>query len=165
MDWKELKELEINQQIDKFNELIKEHGSITKAAKELGISDSTTRKYFKPLGYSFNGNEYIKNTNTQLEGQTSLVEPANENKEQIDITELEQIVNRLIDKRLETLQQTNNPVEIELSSKCEGDVKYRSFGVYKNILDEFIKYADKHSRYSKVELVSQALILLMDHFK
>jgi len=162
VSWEELKNLGIEQQIDEFNNLIKEHGSITKASKELGISDSTTRKYFKSLGYSFKDGIYAKDTNAQIKGQTSLIEPVRENKPHIDITELEQIVNKLIDKRLEDLQKTNKPTGIELSSECEGDVKYRSYGVYKGISDRFDKYAEKHNRFSKVELISEALLRLMN---
>jgi predicted transcriptional regulator len=176
--WEEFKKLEIDKQIDKFNELIKEHGSIIKAASELGISDSTTRKYFKSHGVTFNGSEYVKNTNTQLEGQTSLVEPVSDNKgilninelseknkSKTDITELEQIVNKLIDKRLEDLKKIEKTGEIELNSECEGEVKYRSFGVYRNVLDKFVKFTDDHPRYNKVELLSHALMLMMELYE
>lgn len=175
MDKEIFLKLSVEKQIEEFNKLIKEHGSITKSAKVLDIPRTTVKSIFIKNGYKFDieSNQYIKNTNTQLEGQTSLIEPVEANKQDsdivktnnlVDITELEQIVNRIIDERLSGLNKTEKS-NIELSSKCDGDVKYRSYGVYKSVSDEFDQYAEKHNLYSKVQLVSQSLIEFMERHK
>lgn len=160
MKWEEFKTLETSKQIEIFNNFIKECGSITKASKQLGRSDKTVRGHLTSLGYRFIDGVYIKNTNTQLEGQTSLIEPVCENKEPIN-EELEQLINRLIDEKLKTKKVDT----IELSSKCEGEVKYRSLGAYKEVLDEFIEYCKNKKPYSQIQLFSQALIEFMEKYK
>lgn len=175
MKREQLDKLSIEEQLEAFNKIIKEQGSLSKAIKATGMPKSTIKSRLDKIGYKYSeeAKQFIKDTNTQLEGQTSFVEPVEANKQDtnivetnnlVDITKLEQIVNRIIDERLSSLNKTEKS-NIELSSKCDGDVKYRSYGVYKSVSDEFDQYAKKHNLYSKVQLVSQALILLMEKYK
>lgn len=174
----QLDKLSIEEQLEAFNKIIKEQGSLSKAIKVTGMPKSTIKSRLDKIGYKYSeeAKQFVKDTNTQLEGQISLIEPTEANKQDnnpvetkessnlVDITELEQIVNRIIDERLSSLNKTEKS-SIELSSKCDGDVKYRSYGVYKSVSDEFDQYAEKHNLYSKVQLVSQSLIEFMERHK
>lgn len=175
MKREQLDKLSIEKQLEVFNKIIKEQGSLNKAIKVTGMPKSTIKSRLEKIGYRYSeeAKQFIKDTNTQIEGQTSLIEPAEaneqdsdaveikENNNLVDITELEQIVNRIIDERLNSLNK-NEKSGIELSSECDGDVKYRSYGIYLTVSDKFDKYSEDHGLYSKVQLVSQALIEFMD---
>jgi dephospho-CoA kinase len=173
----EFDKLSPEEQVKEFNKMYEIHKSIRKVCGEIGIGKSTVKDRFNKIGYySIEGVGYVKGTNAQLEGQTSLVKPVRENKgilninelseknkSKTNITELEQIVNRLIDKRLEDLKKIEKTGEIELN--FEGKTMYRSFGINEDVLNRFNEYAKKHNRFNKVELLSLALNELMDKYK
>lgn len=167
MDRETFDKLNYKQQVIEFNKLYEIHKSIRKTCGEIGIGKTTVRDRFKTINYSFlEGVGYVKDTNNQLEGQTSLIEAVIENKphSEPNILELEQLVSKIVDEKLNKILETKKQSEFELSSRCEGDVKYRSLGVYKEILEEFVEYC-KNKRYSQIELLSQAMLDIMEKFK
>lgn len=161
MKREEFERLSTERQVDIFNKIIEEQGSLNKASKFLNIPKTTIRENFAKHGYIFDSEskKYVKNTNTSLNNKTSPIEPANENKgSDINMLDLEQLVNNLVEKKFKELLK-ENPIQkdIELSSKCEGSVIYRTFGVYDNVLNEVMPWIKKQ-RFTAIEIVSQALL-------
>lgn len=156
MDREEFNKLTVDKQVEEFNKLYLIDGSIKNVALKLGISKNTISSRFKSAGYVVTANGYIKNTNISIKQETLLIEAPRECK--TDIQELEQLVNRLIDKRFK-----KTPNDIELSSMCEGHIKYRSMGYYEDIGEKFIEYCKGKKRYTQIEILSQAMHEFMEN--
>jgi hypothetical protein len=176
----EFDKLSVQKQIIEFNKMYETCKSIRKVCSEIGISKTTIRDRFNKIGYhSIDGVGYVKDTNIPIKNETSLDELISENKQYSNSNilvldkELEEKINALVKKQVhEELEKhfknsdlEKNSTEIVIDDKCQGDIVYASYGVYKDISTEFNSYVKSHKRYSKAELTSQALLEFMENHK
>jgi DNA-binding transcriptional regulator YhcF (GntR family) len=167
MEREEFNKLTVNEQVTEFNKLYKEHKSIKKVASDLGISKNTISSRFTNAGYTiFEGVGYVSNTNTPIYNKTSITEPPSEDKREANREKLKQLVNSMVEEKFNELvnKQPVN-IDIELSSLCDGNIKYRSWGYYENIGEKFIEYCKNKKRYTQIEILSQAMLEFMQNHK
>lgn len=165
MNKEEFNKLDIENQVKEFNNLYKQIKSARKVFGRLGFAKSTLSDRFRNGGYTLVNNiGYVRNTNTPVTTKPIVKKPVDEHKHETNIKELEQVVNSIVTRKIEEALKTrkSNSIEsIELSSKCDGEVKYRAMGAYKEVIDEFVEYC-KGKRYTQIELFSQAMIEFME---
>lgn len=130
--------------------------------------DNSSR--FKKGGYMLNitKNKYILKKSTKEDADMKKVININELFENNDIKELLEMkdkIKALIEwfdsEQAGTIQKDFN---IELD-KFEGEVVNRTFVLYRNILDRYVKFCESHRAYRRQDIFSKALIEFLDRYE
>lgn len=127
--------LSIKNQVNVFNNLLKEFKNIKEVCKVIGISYSTIRDRFHKHNYTFNkfSNEY--------EGKDNYIENTNE---------LENVIEKVI---LDMNKKEINPLINYDKSKYNDKVVLRSFRIHENVLDNFVEYCE-NSNLKQYDVIS-----------
>lgn len=127
--------LSIKNQVNVFNNLLKEFKNIKEVCKVIGISYSTIRDRFNKHNYTFNkfSNEY--------EGKDNYIENTNE---------LENVIEKVI---LNMNKKEINPLINYDKSKYDNKLVLRSFRIHENVLDNFVEYCE-NSNLKQYDVIS-----------
>lgn len=208
MDRKEFDKLDVLEQIDYFNQKLKEVSSISKLCESIGIPSSTVRDRFKRAGFKYDQNKKCYESNTletlsKSDKSNTLVTPSErtektkdiisqednysaENTKLIQANDLKQIsdimnfkndILELIDLKQEIKSTIEAVKKYEFESnvidipelkidfvKMEGSIKNRSFKVYEDILEKFLKFAKKNSNFKQQDLLAQAMVEFVERY-
>lgn len=189
MTWQDLKKLDIEDIVKYINEKLSEKSSLKKIADELGVNESTIRKYvtnkgFKRLGNEFVPNEYICNSEcNQPKKDTKKVD---ENKEITNgvtniFSNAEFKENMLyLNNEAETIKQMlqwfktkddkSNTDVIEIKEGINIDlppsnIKRTTIRINEKVWDLFNEFVEDKKIYDKHDLMGQALIEFMERYK
>lgn len=140
MNKKLFNSLTIIEQINYFNEKLKNGLNITQICSEINISYNTIRDRFSKNFYSYN----------KLSNRYECVERIFPLDEEIIEKALEKIVVKVFNSPQETFN-TNNKL---LISPREDIVVHRSFRIYDSVLKDFLSFCEK-SNYNQYEILSK----------
>lgn len=174
----DFKSLNLDEQIDKFNETLNIYNSFsfTKACSHLGIPKSTFSEKLKKNNYKFDRDLRqiisLDNSNS-LDKKPILKDMKNKNKEiKLDKNEdiekdIETKVNEMYKwykAQLSSLKASkNNPLVNK--SRFTDDMRIRTFKLYKNVSNELDKFTKKHSEYSIQDIVNTAILDYLEKMK
>ena len=178
----EFNKLDIDKQIEYFNQQLLEVGSITSVCKNIGIGRSTVSDRFKKVDYKHNksNNQYelIVNDNDNITdvigvnngSVTTVGQVENANNDNIlDIVDLgnEDIKNNLLSlaseyeilkNMIEDYRRKASVIKQQITIDIPDDEsKVTTLRINKTVLDMFNEFAEANSQYRKVDLLSQAL--------
>lgn len=177
----EFNSLEVIEQIEYVNKLLKDNMSLTSISKDLGIGRSTIRDRFKRLGYTYSKdlNQYILNENTYCHADVVQSSPKSLNsinadslkKYDVSGTDVKNLDKTIKGKLVNVMREYEVLMEmIELykrnSSVLQSNIvidlpnvesELTSFRVNKEILKQFKEFIKEQREYKNVDLVSMAL--------
>lgn len=165
------KSLELDEQIDKFNETLNTYNSFsfTKACAYLGIAKSTFSGKLKKNNYKFDKDlrQIIPLDNSNSEDKKPVLKDIkNENKEiKLDKNEdiekdIEAKVNEMYKWYKAQLSSSKADKYSPLvdKSRFTDDMRIRTFKLYTNVSKELDKFTKKHSQYSIQDIVNTAIL-------
>lgn len=171
MQKKDFNKLLIEQQVEYINSQFSNGNiTLTDICKQMGIARSTVSGRFKSKGYVLNQNQdkfimknqyksnvlYYNYNNNSL-GNNELLNCDVQLKELIELLpKIKKIVKRFDDEK--------NKIIIE-TDKFQGNPKNRTVMVYENVLNEYIKFCDKHKELKRQDMISQALLDFINKYK
>lgn len=182
MNKEEFNSLFVEQQVDVFNDLLK-NNSIRKTCESIGIGKTTVRDRFKKHGYIFNSktNQYEKDficieNKKEIKSNKNLTKVSNSNLTKVNKSNMDKIYEELrelldlkedIKALLERENLRGRIIEVpELRiNKFTGDLKPKTIKVYENVLEEFNKFVEEHNEYKQQDIVSQALWEFIQKYK
>lgn len=188
MNKDEFNSLEILEQIEYVNKLLKNNMTLTSISKTLGVGRSTIRDRFKKLNYTYNKNlnEYI--LSKELDCNTDVIQKNKKvlksinsndlnkyNDSNTDVKTLDKAMkSKLINvmgeyevlmEMIELYKSNSNVLQtniiIDLPS---AESELTSFRVNKEILKQFNDFVKDQSEFRKIDLVSMALKEYMDNY-
>ena len=181
MKKEQFNKLDIDKQIEYFNNELLEGGSITSICKSLGIARSTISDRFGKVNYKYNGaikqyelvenNVNITDVKEANNGSCTTVEPTeNTNNDNVlDIVNLDnediknnllslaseyEILKNMIDDYRRNSSVIKKQIVIDIP---DDDSKITTLRINKTVLDMFNEFAEANKQYRKVDLLSQAL--------
>ncbi|MCJ8342347.1 MAG: hypothetical protein MJH09_05800 [Cetobacterium sp.] len=181
--------LEVIDQIEYINNLLKENKTLTLIAKDLDIGRSTIRDRFKKLNYRYSKelNKYV--LNDDIKSVTAVKQEVNKNLKSINTDDLtkyndsipdvkhlnEDMKNKLVNviseydvliEMIELYKRNSNIIQSNIIIDLpEAESELTSFRVNKEILEQFNKFAKEQREYRKIDLVSMALKEYMENHK
>ena len=177
----EFNKLDIDKQIEYFNQQLLEVGSITSVCKNIEIGRSTISDRFKKANHTFNkfNNQYelVENNDNITDvmeadngGITTVGQVENtSNNNVLDIVNLdnEDIKNNLLSlaseyeilkNMIEDYRHKSSVMKQQITIDIpEDESKITTLRINKTVLDMFNEFAEANSQYRKVDLLSQAL--------
>ncbi len=184
MDRKEFDTLEIIDQVDYINSLLKEKNTLTNISDSLGIGRTTLRNRFKKIGFVFNkeNNSYIKVDdksmtsviNKENDECHTLVINTNLKSNIIDIAENHENIMKMLkwfesDDRSMTkdiptiIEVIDEGIKIELPEDIDKDYR-TTVRVNKEIWSRFKSFTEKNKQFTQKNLLSQALKEFIDKY-
>lgn len=187
MNKDEFNSLEVIEQIEYVNKLLKDNMTLTSISKVLGIGRSTIRDRFKKLEYTYSKdlNQYILNENIDCytdvvhSGTKSLNSINADNLKKYDVsdTDVKNLDKTIKGKLVNVMSEYDVLMEmIELykrnSSVLQSSIvidlpnvesELTSFRVNKEILKQFKEFVKEQRGYKNVDLVSMALKEYMEN--
>ncbi|MGL5765422.1 MAG: hypothetical protein ACRCX8_07260 [Sarcina sp.] len=116
--------LNIKEQVNVFNALLRKHRNIKGVCKIINISYSTIRDRFTKGNYIFN----------KFSNQYEITDLYEENSSELE-KKIEEVINKLDKKESNPLHEFNK-------FNQDSNVVIRSFRVHENVLDDFVKYCE-----------------------
>ena len=190
MTWQDLKKLDIEDIVKYINEKLSEKSSLKKIADELGVNESTIRKYvtnkgFKRIGNEFVPNEYICNSecNQTNKKETKKVEKNKQitngvinifsnaefkenmlylNNEAETIKQMLQWFKNKDDKSNTDVIEIKEGIKIDLPP---ANIKRTTIRINEKVWDLFNEFVEDKKIYDKHDLMGQALIEFMERYK
>lgn len=152
--------LEIEKQVEYINSKLPLK-TLTKACDELKIARSTITGRFKKSGYTLNleQNKYILDSHenkTLSEDNSSDIEELIEMKDKLKI-----LIKYFDDEQAGAIQ---NDFNIQLDN-FEGEAVSRTFVLYPNVLQKYVKFCEAHRAYRRQDILSKALTEFMNKYK
>lgn len=141
MDKKLFNSLTIIEQVNYFNEKLKEGMNITQICTEINISYNTIRDRFTKSFYTYN----------KLNNKYECVEKIFPLDEEVIERALEKIVTRIFNSPQDNISNNSNQLLIEPK---EDIIVHRSFRIYDSVLKDFLKFCNK-SNYNQYEILSK----------
>ena len=172
--------LDIDKQIEYFNNQLLEGKSLTSICKDMGIGRSTISDRFKKANYKYNksNNQYelIENNDSITDviktnnGSCTTVKPIeNTNNDVLDIVDLdnEDIKNNLLSlaseyeilkNMIEDYRRKSAVIKQQITIDIpEDESKITTLRINKTVLNMFNEFVEDNKQYRKVDLLSQAL--------
>jgi hypothetical protein len=156
----EFNKLEIEKQVEYLNSrlLVK---TLTKACDEIKIARSTITGRFKKDGYTLDltQNKYIldfQENKTLSEDNSSDIKELLEMKDKLKI-----LIEWFDDEQAGAIQ---NDFNIKLDN-FKGEPVSRTFVLYPNVLQNYIKFCVAHRAYRRQDILSKALTEFMDRYE
>lgn len=182
MDRITLDKLKLIEQIEYFNNQLKEGMSLTKICDDIGITRKAIRVRFEKGGYVFNKDLNLYEEDILKEGDADKQTPPPNKKspkvkqENEDTNGLEYRV-KALEQQLEDLKQivyntssntTNtvntNDMELELLD-FDCDTVTRAYRMYEDVQKDFKMFCKKHSEHKVQDIISTALVEFMNKRK
>lgn len=181
MKKEQFNKLDIDNQIEYFNNQLAEGGSLTAICKSIGIGRSTISDRFKKANYKYNGinkqyelvenNVNITDVMEVDNGSITTVGQAENttNDNVLDIVDLgnEDIKNNLLSlaseyeilkDMIEDYRRKSSVIKKQIVIDVpEDESKITTLRINKTVLDMFNEFAEANKQYRKVDLLSQAL--------
>lgn len=190
----EFDKLDKFEQINYINNQLEKSGlTLTKICEKIGIGRSTVRDRFKSVGYTYdkNTNSYITGCNTSVINSNknkknnvynmSNVEIDENNNCNTSVITIDDTILReniiALAKEYQDIQQmlqdykqnkmiVNKQIVIDyLSSVEDSETKLTTQRVNKHVLKKFNDFVEKNKQFTKVDLLSQALINFIDQYE
>jgi len=187
MNWNELKKENIESIVDYINNQLEENNyNFTKVAKELGISESTVRKYITGRGYTRVNNlcyEYTgkKNDKCNLRGNTlkNNIEKVDDDSSMTDVINMADMKENLLylNSEAETIKNIiqwfkskddnsiTGVIELKEGIKIdlpEANIKRTTIRINEKVWDMFDEFVESNRPYEKHTLMAQALKEFME---
>ena len=189
MKKEQFNKLDIDNQIEYFNNKLYQGESLTSICKSIGIGRSTISDRFKKYNYKYNksSNQYellennINNTDviTTNNGSYTTVEKIeNANNDNVlDIVNLDnediknnllslaseyEILQKIIDDYRRNSSVIKKQIVIDIP---DADSKITTLRINKTVLDMFNEFAEDNKQYKKVDLLSQALLDFLNAYR
>lgn len=187
MNKEEFNSLEVMDQIEYINKLLKKDMTLTSISKTLDIGRSTIRDRFKKLNYRYSKelNKYILNENSicntdVIQGNKKSLKSINANdlkKYDDSITDVKALDETMKSKLINVMGEYDVLMEMIELYKCNSQVlqsnviidlpdvesELTSFRVNKEILKEFNDFVKNQKEFRKIDLVSMALKEYMEN--
>lgn len=180
MKKEDFNKLDIDKQIEYFNNQLLQGGSLTSICKSIGIGRSTISDRFKKANYKYNksnnqyelidNNDDITDVKEADNGSCTTVESIeNTNNNALDIVNLdnEDIKNNLLSlaseyeilkNMIEDYRRKASVIKQQITIDIpEADSKLTTIRVNKKVLEMFNEFVEANKQYKKVDLLSQAL--------
>lgn len=187
MNKDEFNRLEVIEQIEYINKLLKDNMTLTSISKDLGIGRSTIRDRFKKLEYTYSKdlNQYILNVN--IDCNTDVIQANKKVLKSINAKDLKKYDDsntdvKLLDdamksKLVNVMGEYDVLMEMIELYKCNSNIlqnkitidlpnvesELTSFRVNKEILKDFNEFVKEQKEYRKIDLVSMALKEYMEN--
>lgn len=163
----EFNNLSVAKQVEYINNKLPSQ-TLTSICKELNIARSTISSKLKKSGYKLDlkQNKYI----LEFQEDKSKVE-FNSNKTEYNSNEIEELL-EMKDKikillnwfENEQVATKQNDFNIQLD-KFEGEAVSRTFVLYPNVLDRYLKFCEAHREYRRQDILSKAITEFLDRYK
>lgn len=185
MTWHDLKKLGIEDIVKYINEKLGEKSSLKKIADELGVNESTIRKYVTNKGFKRVGNEFVP-TDYMCNSECNHKKESAENREVTrEITsvfnnaEFKENIMYLNDET-ETIKQIvqwfknkddkSNTDVIEIKEGInidlpQGNIKRTTIRINEKIWDLFNEFVEHKKIYDKHDLMGAALLEFIEKYK
>lgn len=145
--------------------------TLTKVCGDLNIARSTLASKFKKNGYQLNSNQdkYVfvlgDNENT-IEHKPIEVKKKTKDEEDIkDLLAIKDKIKSLIEwHENEQKRSKRQQFDVELD-KFNGEAVSRTFVLYENILDKYVKFCEAHRAYRRQDILSQALSEFLEKYE
>lgn len=180
MKKEDFNKLDIDKQIEYFNNQLLEGGSLTSICKNIGIGRSTVSDRFKKANYKYNksnnqyelieSNDSITDVIEANNGSCTTVKPIeNTNNDVLDIVDLdnEDIKNNLLSlaseyeilkNMIEDYRRKSSVIKQQITIDIpEDESKITTLRINKTVLNMFNEFVEDNKQYRKVDLLSQAL--------
>jgi hypothetical protein len=154
----EFNRLVIEEQVEYLNSKLPLK-TLTKVCDELKIARSTITGRFKKRGYTLDltQNKYILDKTTK----EIKVNDDNDIKELLEMKDkLKLLIEWFDGEQAGTLQKDFN---IDLD-KFDGEAISRTFVVYPNVLDRYVKFCEAHRAYRRQDIISKAITEFLDKY-
>lgn len=155
----EFNRLVIEKQVEYLNSILPLK-TLTKACDELKIARSTITGRFKKSGYTLNleQNKYILEKSISKNTEKS----ENDIKELLEMKDkLKTLIQWFDDEQAGTIQKEFN-IELE---KFEGEPISRTFVLYPNVLERYVKFCESHRAYRRQDIFSKSLSEFLDRYE
>lgn len=189
MNKDEFNSLEVIEQIEYVNKLLKDNMTLTSISKDLGIGRSTIRDRFKKLKYTYSKdlNEYILNENIYC--NTDVIQENKKVLKSINTKDLKKYDDSNTDvktldeamksKLVNVMGEYDVLMEMIELYKCNSNIlqnkitidlpnvesELTSFRVNKEILKDFNEFVKEQKEFRKIDLVSMALKEYMENHR
>lgn len=189
MTWQDLKKLNIEDIVKYINKQLQVKGSLKKIADELGVNESTIRKYVTNKGYKRVGNEFVPSDdtcNSECNLSKENTKEATKNKEitqqntnvfnNADFKENMMYLNDEVGAIKEMLQWfktkddkgNTNVIEIKEGINIDlpqANIKRTTIRINEKVWDLFNEFVEDKKFYDKHDLMGQALMEFMEKYK
>ena len=185
MTWQDLKKLDIEDIVKYINEKLGEKSSLKKIADELGVNESTIRKYVTNKGFKRLGNEFVP-IDYMCNSECNHKKEVGENKEMKQ--EITNVFNNAafkenmiyLNDEAETIKQivqwfknkddksNTNVIEIKEGINIDlppANVKRTTIRINEKVWDLFNGFVEDKKIYDKHDLMGQALMDFIEKYK
>ena len=185
MTWQDLKKLDIEDIVKYINEKLGEKSSLKKIADELGVNESTIRKYVTNKGFKRLGNEFVLIDDT-CNSECNHKKEADKNQEMTqEITNVfdnaafkENMI--YLNDETETIKQivqwfknkddksNTNVIEIKEGINIDlppANVKRTTIRINEKVWDLFNEFVEEKKIYDKHDLMGAALMEFIEKYK
>jgi hypothetical protein len=168
----EFNKLDIKKQVEYINSKLPLK-TLTKACDELEIARSTITGRFKKRGYTLNieQNKYMLDKSTgeynyndikQVINIKEIIEKENKDNDIKELLEMKDKIKVLIkwfdEEQARTIQKDFN---IQMD-KFEGEPISRTFVLYPNVLERYVKFCESYRAYRRQDIFSKAIVDFLD---
>ena len=181
MTWQDLKKLDIEDIVKYINEKLGEKSSLKKIADELGVNESTIRKYVTNKGFKRVGNEFVP-TDDICNSECNHKKEVYENKEITNVFNNAAFKENMIylNDETETIKQivqwfknkddksNTNVIEIKDGINIDlppANVKRTTIRINEKVWDLFNEFVEEKKIYDKHDLMGAALMEFIEKYK
>lgn len=161
----DFKQLTLDEQIELFNKELKKDKSLsfTKACNLLGIAKSTFSEKLKKNSCKFDTeNKQIIRLNISISNDKKLNVDKKIKSDKSDFDKKIEEMYKWYQEQLEKDKKNNNLLIID-KSKFNGEMKHRTFKLYKNVSDKLDLFIKNNSQYSIQDIINTAILEFLNN--